>query len=146
MNLMVMNVDVLKFVQENIFLVGIAVASGGMLVWPMFSRGTGGPSVGTVEAVHLMNREDAIVIDVRDAAEYASGHILNARNLPAAELEARAGELEKFKERPVIVTCESGSRSGPAAASLRKKGFTRVVSLSGGIADWKAASLPTEKA
>ena len=146
MNLIVMNVDVLKFVQENIFLVGVAVASGGMLVWPMFSRGTGGPSVGTVEAVQLMNRQDAIVIDIRDAAEYASGHVLNARNLPAAELEARIGELEKFKERPVIVTCDSGSRSGPAAATLRNKGFTQAVSLTGGIAAWKAASLPTEKA
>ena len=99
-----------------------------------------------VEAVQLMNRQDAIVIDIRDAAEYASGHVLNARNLPVAELEARIGELEKFKERPVIVTCESGARSGPAVATLRSKGFTQAVGLSGGIAAWKAASLPTEKA
>ena len=139
------NVDILKFVQDNIFLIGVAFISGAMLVWPMVRRGGGGPSVGTVEAVQLMNRQDAIVVDIRDAAEYASGHILGARNLPAAELGARAGELEKFKERPVIVACENGSRSGPAAASLRGKGFTQVVSLSGGIAAWKAASLPTEK-
>ncbi len=141
-----MSVDILKFLQDNIFLVGVAFVSGAMLVWPMVRRGTSGPAVSTAEAIRLINHQDAIVVDVREAADYSAGHILNARNLPAGQLEARAGELDKFKERPVIVACDTGSRSGAAAALLRNKGFTQVTSLAGGLSAWKQASLPTEKA
>lgn len=141
-----MNVDIFKFIQDNIFIVGVAFVSGGMLVWPLVRRGTSGPAVGTVEAVQLINHKDALVLDVREAAEYAAGHILNARNIPAKEVEARVAEIDKFKERPLIVACADGGQSGAVAAALRGKGFTQVVSLAGGIAGWRAASLPTEKA
>lgn len=141
-----MNVDILKFIQDNIFLVGVAFVSGAMLVWPLVRRGASGPAVSTVEAIGLINHKDALVLDVREAAEYAAGHILNARSLPIGELEARAGELDKFKDRPVIVACATGGQSGGAVTLLRNKGFTQVTSLAGGLAAWKQASLPTEKA
>jgi rhodanese-related sulfurtransferase len=136
---------IVKFITENIFLIAIAFVSGAMLVWPLVRRGTGGPSVNTLEATMLMNKKDTLVLDVRETAEFAQGHILNARNIPLNELETRAKEIERFKDKPVIVSCATGNRAGAAASLLRKRGFTQVVNLSGGIAAWRQAGLPTEK-
>jgi rhodanese-related sulfurtransferase len=135
----------MKFITENIFLIAIAFVSGAMLVWPLVRRGAGGPSVGTLEATMLINQRDAVVIDVREPGEFAQSHILNSRNIPLGELAARMKELERFKERAVIVSCATGNRSGSAAALLRKNGFTDVVNLAGGVAAWQQAGLPTEK-
>src|SRR6266581_1423335 len=137
-------VNLIKFVGDNLFLVGVALVSGAMLVWPAVRRAGGGASVSTLQATLLMN-QNALVLDVRDAAEYEKGHMLNARNIPLAELDARAAEFEKHKAKPVIVVCDTGNRSGRAAASLRKKGFERVFTLSGGIGAWQQAGLPVEK-
>jgi rhodanese-related sulfurtransferase len=135
----------MKFITENIFLIAIAFVSGAMLVWPLVRRGVGGASVGTLEATMLINQKDAIVIDVREPAEFAQSHILNSRNVPLGEIEARLKDLERHKEKPVIVACATGNRSGSAAALLRKHGFANVVNLSGGIAAWQQAGLPTGK-
>ena len=130
---------------DNIFLIAVAFVSGAMLVWPMVRRGAGGPSVNTLEATQLINRQDALVVDVREQAEYAQSHILNARLLSLSQLEARIGDIEKFKDKPVIVYCASGSRSNSAAAILRKSGFSNVANLSGGFAAWQQAGLPVQK-
>jgi len=135
----------MKFITENIFLIAIAFVSGAMLVWPLVRRGAGGASVGTLEATMLINSKDAIVLDVRTAAEFAQSHILNSRNVPLDEIEARIRELERFKAKPIIVSCATGNRSGSAAAILRKHGFTNVVNLAGGIVAWQQAGLPTGK-
>jgi len=134
-----------EFISKNIFLVMIAAISGGMLLWPLLRKGTGGPWVGTLQATQLMNREDAIVVDLRPAAEFANGHILGARSIPLAELEKRAGELGKYKAKPVIVHCGDGNRAGAGVALLRKNGFANVVNLTGGYAAWQQAGLPVEK-
>ena len=135
----------MKFLTENIFLIAIAFVSGAMLVWPLVRRGAAGASVGTLEATMLINQKDAIVIDVREAGEFAQTHILNSRNVPLGEIEARIKELERFKDKPVIVSCATGNRSGSAASVLRKHGFTNVVNLAGGVAAWQQAGLPTGK-
>ena len=135
----------IEFAQKNWHLIALAVVSGTMLVWPMLRRGAGGPWVTTLEATHLINREDAVVIDVREASEYAKGHILGARGVPLAELERRVTELAKFKSRPVILACESGGRSSNAIGILRRNGFTNVHNLVGGVAAWQQAGLPVEK-
>lgn len=140
-----MNVDILKFVVENVLVISVAFVSGAMLIWPLVRRGTGGPSVSTLEATLMINQKSALVVDVRESAEFEKGRILNARNIPLSQLEARAVEIEKFKEKPIIVACESGNRSGSAAAALRKRGFTEVFNLTGGLAAWQQAGLPTEK-
>jgi len=85
------------------------------------------------------------VLDVREAGEFAQGHILGARNIPVEELEKRVKEIERFKDKPVVVSCATGNRAGSAAKVLREQGFTNVVNLSGGIAAWRQAGLPTEK-
>jgi len=135
----------MDFVQNNLLLIAVAFVSGAMLIWPLVRRGTGGPWVGTLQATHLINRDDALVLDVREPAEYAKGHILGAKNAPLAELERRMPELAKFKARPVIVLCESGNRSGNAIAVLRRNGFANVYNLAGGLAAWQQAGLPVAK-
>ncbi|MBE0619982.1 MAG: rhodanese-like domain-containing protein [Burkholderiales bacterium] len=135
----------MKFVMDNIFLVAVAIVSGAMLVWPLLRRGAGGPSVNTLEATQMINRQDALVLDVREQAEYAQAHILNARGLPLSQLEARVGDIEKFKDKPVIVYCATDNRSSSAVATLKKRGFSNVVCLSGGFAAWQQAGLPVQK-
>ena len=135
----------MEFITKNIFLIIIAAVSGGMLLWPLLRKGTGGPWVSTLQATQLMNRDDALVVDLRPAAEYAGGHILGARNIPLAELERRAGELDKHKTKPVILHCGDGNRAGGGVGLLRKSGFANVFNLSGGYAAWLQAGLPVEK-
>jgi rhodanese-related sulfurtransferase len=92
-----------------------------------------------------MNRENALVLDVREPAAYAAGHILGARNLPLGELEKRIEELDKHKKKPVIVACDTGTTSTRAVKVLKARGFENVVNLSGGFRAWLQASLPMEK-
>jgi len=133
------------FVRNNFLLFLVALVSGGMLLWPLVRRTTGGPWVNTTQATHLINREDAIVVDVREPNEFAAGHVLGAKNLPLARLDASGAEVAKKKERPVIVYCDGGERSAKALATLKKHGYTRVANLSGGLGAWQQAGLPVEK-
>jgi rhodanese-related sulfurtransferase len=125
----------IEFARDNILLIAVAVISGVMLVLPALRRGGGGHAVDTLQATQRINREDAMVIDVRDAAEVAQGKILGAR----------APELRKNKEKPIIVYCGRGNQSQQAAAILRKHGYANVFNLSGGFAAWQQAGLPIEK-
>jgi len=139
----------LVFLQKNplhMLLFGAAVASGGMLLWPLLGRLVRpGNEVGPLEAVQLINRRDAVVIDVREDAEYAAGHITNARHIPLAQLEGELKALEKFKSRPIIINCRSGPRAASAAGVLHKGGFNEVFTLRGGISAWQQAGMPLEK-
>ena len=135
----------MNFLVENWVLILVAFVSGGMLVWPLVSRGGGGHSVGTTEAVRLINREKGVLVDVCEPAEFAAGHVAGARNVPLASLD-KSKDLPSNKALPVIVVCQTGSRANRAAALLRKQGYERAVALSGGIAAWREASLPVEKA
>lgn len=137
--------SLLDFIRNNLLLVAVALVSGGMLLWPYVRRATGGPWVSPAQATHLINREEALVVDVREPAEYGSGHVLGAKNVPLARVAASGADLAKRKEKPVIVYCETGNRSASAAAALRKHGFARVFNLSGGMKAWRDAGLPVEK-
>ena len=132
------------FVRNNLLLFAVAIVSGGMLLWPLVRRTAGGPWVSPAQATHLINREDAIIIDVREPAEFAAGHVLGAKNVPLARLAAPTPDLLKRKERPVIVYGED-PRVAKAAAALKKHGFAHVTHLSGGIKAWQEAGLPLEK-
>jgi rhodanese-related sulfurtransferase len=134
----------MDFVKNNILLFVVAFASGAMLLWPLVRRTSGGPWVSAAQATQLINREDALVLDVRDPGEYGAGHILGAKNLPLARV-ASAGEVAKKKDATLIVYCESGDRAGKAAGELKKQGYTKVVNLSGGLGAWKTAGLPVER-
>ena len=134
----------MEFINQNILLIAVIVVSAGGLLWPLFVRSAGN-EVNPVAATLLINREDAVVIDVREANEYAAGHLPEARNIPLAKLADRAAELEKFKDKPVIVCCASGMRSGKACAELTKLGFAKLHNLSGGIDAWVGAGYPIKK-
>jgi rhodanese-related sulfurtransferase len=131
------------FVTENIVLIVVAFVSGAMLVWPAVQRRTGGPALDTLGATRLINDTQAVVLDVRDQAEFAAGHVPNACHIPLAQLAERAGELPAGK--PVLVCCNTGARSASAAGVLRKAGRDQVFNLSGGLQAWKQAGLPVAK-
>lgn len=139
----------LAFLQKspfNMLLFGTAVITGGMLIWPLINRlFRTGNEISILEAVQLINRRDAVVIDVRDSGDYAAGHIVNARHIPEAQLAERIKELEKVKKRPIIVSGRTGSRAAHASDVLNKHGFGEVFVLRGGIAAWQQASMPLEK-
>jgi rhodanese-related sulfurtransferase len=134
----------LKFIQDNLMLVGLAVVTGAMLLWPLISR-RGGQQLDSAEAVMKINREDAVVLDVREDAEVAKGRIPNAKHIPLGQLASRLSELEKHKGKPIIVACRSGHRSSGACGILAKNGFENVYNLSGGMIAWEQANLPVEK-
>jgi len=139
----------LVFLQKspfNMVLLGLAVSSGAMLLWPLVSRPfRQSHEVGAFEAVQLINRRDAVVLDVRDTGDYAAGHISSAKHIAESQLPERMKELEKYKTRPIVVCCKMGSRAPAVSATLRKQGFTEAFALRGGIAAWQQASLPLEK-
>jgi len=130
----------MDFVQQNLMWVIAAAVSGAMLVSSLV-RG-GGKGVSISEATLLINREDALVLDVRETSEWSTGHIPNARHIALGQLAKHVSELEKFKDKPVIVCCASGNRSSTACGTLQRAGFTRVFNLSGGIGAWSGAGLP----
>jgi len=137
---------VLQFLQDNIWTVLIALTSGAMLLWSFFgNRLRGINEVDHVAAMQLINHKNALVLDVREQSEYDAGHILNSKLIPLGKLKERIGELEKHRERPVVVVCRSGQRSTDACALLGKQGFPQIYTLSGGTMAWLKASLPLEK-
>jgi rhodanese-related sulfurtransferase len=130
----------------NMMLFGGAVASGALLLWPLLMRPfRAGSEVSAFEAVQLINRKDAVVVDVRDQGEFEGGHVAGAKHIPERQLGERLQELEKFKDRPLILTCRSGARSGSAVRLLRGSGFAQAVNLSGGIGAWEQAGMPLQK-
>jgi len=122
------------------------IGSGAVIIWPLIARMlSGGREIGTLEATRLMNR-NALVLDIRDAAEFTAGHIPNAKHIPLAELNQRINELAKFKEKPVIISSADNSIiTGKAMRVLMKNQFTDVYQLKGGLVAWQQASLPMER-
>jgi len=132
------------FILENWYLFVAAIVSGGMLAWPTLTRGAN-TGVSTAEAVRLINREKAIVIDVSEPGEFAAAHVGGARNIPLGALDASPG-LPSNKALPVILVCASGNRAARAAKALKALGYEKAVVLDGGLAGWRAANLPVEAA
>jgi rhodanese-related sulfurtransferase len=135
-----------KFFTDNLFnvlLLVLAVTSAVALILPVLQRR--GAKVSLLQATQMMNQGKLLVLDVRDAKEFAEGHLQNAKNIPLAELTGRLKEIEKSKNNAVIAVCDRGVRSSSAVASLVKAGFAQAVSLEGGLTAWKAQGLPTVK-
>lgn len=136
----------MQYLQNNLGMVAIAVSSGLMLLWSFFgNRMRGVKDVNTVEAIELINHKNAVILDVREESEYKNGHLLNAKWLPLGKLAARIGELERYRDQPIVVVCRSGNRSAAACSLLAKQGFTQAYNLSGGVMGWQKSNLPLEK-
>ena len=136
----------MSFFIDNWVLIAAAFVSGAMLVWPAVKAGGRAGTLGVNDAVLLMNREKAVVVDVCEANEFAAGHIIGAKHVPLGELEAKLPATVKNKANPVIFVCASGARSNRAVALAKKLGYENAQSLSGGMGAWREANLPIEKA
>ena len=135
----------MQFLQDNWMLASLALASGAMLAWTFIGgKLSGVEQADTLKATRLYN-DDALVLDVREDKEFAAGHIPKAKHIPLGQLDKRINELDKFKTKPVLVTCRSGQRSARACGMLKKAGFETVYNQAGGIIAWERANLPTTK-
>ncbi|AYM97303.1 rhodanese-related sulfurtransferase [Acidovorax sp. 62] len=135
----------MKFFIDNWYLLVVALASGSMLLWPTLRSASAG-SLSPAQAVQLINREKAVVIDVCEAEEFAAGHVGGAKNVPLGQLEERLPSLVKNKSLPVVLVCASGARANRAAAVAKKLGYEKAEALAGGLKAWRDASMPVEKA
>lgn len=135
----------MKFIVDNWMLILIALSSGGMLAWPMV-RGANAGSLSAQGAVQLINRERAVVVDVREPEEFATGHVTGAKNVPLAQFEQKLPTAVKNKSLPLLLVCASGSRAQRAVATAKKLGYEQAQAVSGGLKSWKDANLPLEKA
>ena len=132
-----------SYVIDNWYWIVTAVASGGFLLWQQLKNGTG---VGATpaQAVQMINREKATVIDVREPDEYKAARVVGSKNIPLGELAGAKG-LPGNKTLPVVLVCATGARSTKAANQLKEMGYDKAVSLQGGIAAWREANLPLDK-
>ncbi len=135
----------IEFLTANWYLVAVAAASGGMLLWPVL-RGAGLGTLSAAAAVQLINREKAVVIDVCEVEEFAEAHVGGAKNIPLSELEQKLPETVKNKSLPLILVCATGARANRALGTVKKLGYEQAQVLGGGLKAWKEANLPIEKA
>ena len=136
----------MKFLIDNWMLIGVALASGGLLLWPLISSGMAAGSLSATGAVQLINRDRAVVIDVSETEEFAAGHVAGAKNLPLNQLEEKLPSAVKNKALPLILVCPTGARASRAVAMAKKLGYEQAQCLAGGLKSWKEANLPLDKA
>ena len=129
-----------EFIGNHYILSGLFVVLMGLFVKNELQRG--GRAVSAQQLVDLINREGAVVVDVRDKKEFGEGHIVDALNIPHTAITSRIGELERHKVKPVVVACKMGQHSSAVGTILRKAGFENVARLRGGITEWRNQNLP----
>ncbi len=134
--------QLLEFVGNHLLLSTSFVALLVMFIMAGGSSRHGCNEISPLEAAALTNRENAVLIDTREAGEFADGHIVNALNVPVGEAEKQIEKLEKYKKRPLVLYCRSGHRSGTLCKLLRQAGFEKVYNLRGGIMAWEREKLP----
>ena len=135
----------MNFVLDNWYLIFLALASGVMLLLPAL-KGAGAGTLGTAQAVQLINREKAVVIDVCEPEEFAAGHVGGAKNIPLGQLQERLPQVVKNKAVPIILVCAKGARASRAAGIAKGLGYEKAQALAGGLTAWREANLPVEKA
>ena len=133
-------VQFLEFIGNHLVLAAMWVVTLAAIIF--YHKKTSASGVGPQEAIMMINRKDALVIDVRERKEFDSGHIVDSLNIPLNKLKQRLNELRKHKQKPLIVVCKLGQHSGDAAKLLQEAGHDEVVRLTGGLTEWRAQSLP----
>ncbi len=135
--------QIFEFIGNHFILVSIFVF---LLVAFIINEGKqGGAAITPSNLVNLVNREGAVIVDIRDNKDYGTGHIAGAVNMPFTSIDSRVGELEPYKEKPIVLVCKMGQHSGSIGRKLKAQGFEDVRRLSGGMAEWSANSLPVVK-
>jgi len=135
--------QLLEFIGNHPLLVAAFAAVLGMLLYTEYLRFFSGiPNLSPYAATQLLNDGEAVFIDVRDEKEFKTGHIKGARSLPVNEVDKQAHDIEKYKERDVVVYCDNGMRASRVTGKLKKLGFTKLSTIAGGLAQWEKANLP----
>lgn len=138
--------QLITFTSNNTILVVAIILVSLMLIHSLVGEKLRGySSISPAESTRMINHDEALVLDVRESKEYSEGHIINSLHIPLASLKTRMNDLEKHKNKKIIVACRSGNRSSQACANLKKEGFEQVYNLSGGVMAWESASLPLIK-
>ncbi|MCB1790550.1 MAG: rhodanese-like domain-containing protein [Gammaproteobacteria bacterium] len=137
--------QLLEFAGNHVVLLAAFFIVLSALLWNLATDPGGKNAVDPLAATAMINHEDAVVVDVRSMAEFKDGHIVNAVNIPLNSLGNSIKQLEKYRNRPIVAVCRSGSRSGAACGLLRKNGFENVKNLRGGMLAWESASLPVKR-
>lgn len=135
----------MQFLIDNWLLIAIALFSGTMLLVPML-KGARQGGVSPSQVVQLMNREKAVLVDVREPSEFNASHVAGSRNVPLADLEKRLPDMVKNKALPLVLVCAKGARATQALGQVQKMGYQQAQVLQGGLAAWKEANLPTQSA
>lgn len=136
----------MDFLQQNWHWAALAAATSAILLFDLIRNRDGEANLSPVDATLKINRDDALVLDIRTQDEFSKGHIVGARHVPVADLERRLPDLDKYKTKPVIVCCQSGVRSATVLTTLRKAGFEQVFNLRGGLQEWERAGQPLSRA
>jgi rhodanese-related sulfurtransferase len=134
---------IFEFLAEQWMLAGALVIAVVMLF--RHEARKSGQSITPQQAINLVNAEEGLFLDLRDAADYGKGHIANAVNIPASKLDGRLAELDKFREKPVVLVCKMGQTAGPVGKKLGEQGFGQVYRMSGGMMEWGQQQLPLVK-
>lgn len=135
-----------EFISNHLFLVSLFISLLMLLIWNLYGGAlSGARQIIPAELTRLINRESAVVVDVRSEEDYKNNHILHAINMPGKELEANNAKLDKYKKQALIFYCASGVDSARAARTLVSKGFEQVYCLKGGLPSWQNANLPLTK-
>lgn len=135
--------QLIEFANNHLLLLGALMVILTMIIKMEFeSRFSGVPQLAAGDAVRLMNNDDTVIVDVREPQEFSGSHIKGAIHIPMSALKTRLNELEKYKNRPVLAYCRSGSRSNYACRVMKKAGFEQVNNLAGGVMGWESANLP----
>jgi len=137
--------QLLEFAGNHTLLVGAFMAVLTALIWNLIADPGGKNAVDPLAATTMINHDDAVVLDVRSMKEFQDGHIVNSINIPLNGLGNNLKQMEKHRDKPVVIVCRSGSRSGSACSVLRKNGFENVKNLRGGMLAWENANLPVKR-
>jgi rhodanese-related sulfurtransferase len=135
--------QLIEFTMNHWILVAAFVSVAGFLIYSLLQGDKG--SVDPLAATDLINHQEAVVVDVRPSADFHKGHIINAISIPSNGFGNQIGTLNKYKDKPIIVSCRSGAQSASACSQLRKAGFENVFNLKGGILAWQSANLPVSR-
>lgn len=137
--------QLIEFAGNHMLLVGGFVVVAALLIQDLAAGGMGKGSLEPKEATDLINRQNAVIIDVRPSNDFSSGHIINAINIPMSGFSNQIDKLKKHQGKPIIVSCRSGAQSSAACRMLRKSGFEEVYNLRGGMLSWQNAKFPVSR-
>ncbi|HKK15628.1 MAG TPA: rhodanese-like domain-containing protein [Gammaproteobacteria bacterium] len=132
-----------EFIANHLFLVSLLAGILMLLLWNLFGNSLSGiQQVTPLEATRMMNHEKALMLDIRNEKDFHNGHILNAMHIPAEQLAERIDSLEKYRKRPIIISCRQGTDSSRAARVLKNNACENIYCLKGGVQAWRSANLP----